>query len=569
MKLNFFSITNYRSITTAHKIAISDFTVLLGKNNEGKSNILKALDTALFLLQNNSFTSRTISSSFYKYNRKIDMYNWENDFPISLQLRKSGLQTIFKLEFLLDNDDRNSFKDSIKSTINESLTIEIKIGKDNSPNIKILEKRGKGGVTLNKKIAKITRFIAQKIIFNYIPAVRTENDSMQVVKKMLLSKMKEIEKSPDYIAALDTIKQIQQPILDTLSDTIKKPLIDFIPSIKDVNITIPDDARRLSMRNDFEIIIDDGTPTNLYYKGDGVKSLVALSLLRDNSPSHGTSIIAIEEPESHLHPGAIHQINDVVCSLSETNQIILTTHNPIFVARDNLKANIIIDNGKATHTKNIKEIRDILGIRASDNLVNANFVLVVEGDDDIISLKAILSHFSKVIEAAIKSHSLIFYSLNGASNLSYALTLLRNSLCMYHCFLDDDPAGKDAYAKAEQYSLLKMKDVTFTKCNGNTNSEFEDCLDLNLYKDLIFNEFGVNLNTSKFKSNAVWSDRVKNCFYGAGKQWSAHIEAKVKSTVANAVKNNPERALNKHKQGSIDALITNLENMITQHKAVN
>lgn len=48
MKLNFFSITNYRSITTAHKIAISGFTVLLGKNNEGKSNILKALDTALF-----------------------------------------------------------------------------------------------------------------------------------------------------------------------------------------------------------------------------------------------------------------------------------------------------------------------------------------------------------------------------------------------------------------------------------------------------------------------------------------------------------------------------------------
>lgn len=569
MKLNFFSITNYRSITTAHKIAISGFTVLLGKNNEGKSNILKALDTALFLLQNNSFTSKFTHPFTYKNNRRVDIYHWENDFPISLQQRKSGLQTIFKLEFLLDDDDRVEFKESIKSTINEYLTIEIKIGKDNTPNIKILEKRGKGGVTLNKKIAKITRFIAQKIIFNYIPAVRTENDSMQVVKKMLFSRMKEIEKYPDYIAALDTIKQIQQPILDSLSQTIKKPLVDFIPSIKDVSITIPDDARRLSLRNDFEIIIDDGTATNLYYKGDGVKSLVALSLLRDNSPNYGTSIIAIEEPESHLHPGAIHQINEVICSLSEMNQVILTTHNPIFVVRENLKSNIIIDNGKATHTKNIKEIRDILGIRASDNLVNASFVLVVEGEDDIISLKAILSHFNKKIEDAIKSHSLIFYSLNGASNLSYVLSLLKNSLCIYHCFLDDDNAGRQAYNKAETHSLLSMKDTTFIKCNGNNDSEFEDCLNLNLYKDLIDTEFGVNLNTNKFKTNKIWSERVKNCFLNAGKQWNEKIENKVKYTIANAVRENPSNALNPHKRNSIDSLINNLEKIINQYKTTN
>ena len=43
MKLSDFSVVNYRSITTARKIKTNNMTVLVGKNNEGKSNILRAL----------------------------------------------------------------------------------------------------------------------------------------------------------------------------------------------------------------------------------------------------------------------------------------------------------------------------------------------------------------------------------------------------------------------------------------------------------------------------------------------------------------------------------------------
>ena len=47
MKLVEFSVTNFRSITKAHKIKLQDMTVLLGKNNEGKSNLLTALNVAM------------------------------------------------------------------------------------------------------------------------------------------------------------------------------------------------------------------------------------------------------------------------------------------------------------------------------------------------------------------------------------------------------------------------------------------------------------------------------------------------------------------------------------------
>ena len=43
MRLLSFSVVNYRSITNARKIQTHNMTVLVGKNNEGKSNILRSL----------------------------------------------------------------------------------------------------------------------------------------------------------------------------------------------------------------------------------------------------------------------------------------------------------------------------------------------------------------------------------------------------------------------------------------------------------------------------------------------------------------------------------------------
>ncbi len=50
MQLSYISIENYRSITNAHKIEPSNLTVLVGKNNEGKSNIVKAIALCMDIL---------------------------------------------------------------------------------------------------------------------------------------------------------------------------------------------------------------------------------------------------------------------------------------------------------------------------------------------------------------------------------------------------------------------------------------------------------------------------------------------------------------------------------------
>ena len=564
MKLVNFSITNFRSITTAHKISFAETTILIGKNNEGKSNLLKALDTAMTALRFHALGSHTYMRSPTRRNDKL--YEWERDFPINFQNRKSGLQTIFKLEFVLNEEDIVLFKESIHSNINGSLPIEIRIGRDNVPQIKVVEKRGKGGMVLNGKSDKIAKFIGQNIVFNYIPAVRTDVEAMEVVRSMVAERMRELEKKDEYINAINIIKQIQEPVLKELSDQIKGPLQEFLPLVNNVIVDISQAQRLLSMRSDIEITIDDGTATNLVHKGDGVKSLAALSLLKGRTSKTGASIIAIEEPESHLHPSAIHQLNEVIQSLGKDNQVVLTTHNPLFVDRLDIKSNIIVDGGKAYSAKNTKSIRDVLGIKASDNLSNASYVLVVEGEDDTIALNAILPHLSEKISKALKNNLLVIQHIGGASNLTYKLNLLKSSVCVYHTFLDNDEAGRNAFHKAESEKLITYKNNTFVTCNGSPNSEFEDCLDINIYKGAVFDIFGVDLTSAKFKGNKKWSDRARDVFLDQGKLWNDRVESKLKLTVAEVVSANPQHALNLHKRNSIDALVSSLDHMLEAHK---
>jgi len=561
MKLVSFSVSNYRSITKAHKISVSDKTILIGKNNEGKSNLLKALNVAMTILERHSsnLTYRT-GLSYNRIRPRENSYNLERDFPISLQNKKIK-NTVIKLEFELTEKENNEFNKTMKSNINCFLPIEITVSERNIKEKIKVSKSIKTASTLNENPKEVAAFIAERIVFNYIPAIRTDQEAIDVVSRMLVQRLEELENNPEYKDALGKIREIQTPVLKELSNTIKKSLKEFLP-IREVSIELPDNKQRAFLRHNFDIIIDDGSPTSIAFKGDGVKSLAALGLLKDKKKSSGSSIIAIEEPESHLHPGALHQLNSIITDISKENQVILTTHNPLFVERDNISSNIIVENGKATPAKKIKEIRDVLGIKVSDNLVNANYVLLVEGPNDVISLKALLKDLSNKLKKQINNNMLMIVSIGGANKLSYHLSLLKDTLCKYHCFLDNDEAGQLAYESAVENGLLSVKSNTFINYKGLTEAEFEDCINLNLYKEKIRKEMGVNLDCDIFKNTQVkWSQKVEEILADQGKNCDNNV-AIIKYFVAKCVEEDPANALCSYRRNSIDFLVKNLEELI-------
>lgn len=267
MKLISFSVTNFRSITKAHKVPIGQSTVLVGRNNEGKSNLLRALAISMnSLIQHAAEDVR----GYISRNERPD-YNWSRDFPISLQGRVRSTESIFRLEFSLSDSEIIEFKSEVGSSLNGTLPIEIKLGKRNSVYIHV-PKRGRGGNSLSAKSKIIAEYISTRIQFNYIPAIRTEDESLAVVQRMLSKELVEIEKKPDYQAALQKISELQQPVLDRVSAAITDALRIFLPTVTDVFVSIPPAARRSALRNQCLIEIDDGSRTLLEYKGGGCRS---------------------------------------------------------------------------------------------------------------------------------------------------------------------------------------------------------------------------------------------------------------------------------------------------------
>ena len=559
MKLSDFSVVNYRSITTARKIKTNNMTVLVGKNNEGKSNILRALTLAMDIMKIYSKDPRSLQIAVRPYLK--NHYSWEKDYPISLQEKNPNGWSSIDLNFELDEQDILAIRSMTGIRLSGCIPVRVST---NGAAAKIdIPKRGTAAFADADNKKKIIEYVCFKIDFNFIPAVRTEYDALRVVDSLIEKSLETLDTNPDYINAMNKIEELQQGILDGISNQIIEPLQEFLPTVRNVQIHIQNERRRIAMRRNTEIIIDDGTPTPIQQKGDGIKSLTALAILNIPARVDRVSVLAIEEPESHLHPESARQLYDTIMSLSQTHQIVLTTHSPLFVNRTNLKENIIVNDGKATPVKKIKEIRDVLGIHISDNLTNAEHVLIVEGEDDKIALEKLLPSMSTKIKRAIQNGTFIIDYIGGAGNLPYKLSFYRNLQCKYHVLLDNDDAGRHAGSEAERQGLLDVRNVTYAICNGSPNAEIEDCYNKAVYENAILNEFGVNINVAEFRGNKKWSDRIAGCFLSQGKLWNDAMEKRVKLVVANEISEEVDTVLNEHKRSSMDALVTSLETLLS------
>jgi hypothetical protein len=479
---------------------------------------------------------------------------------MSLQESQPEGESIFRLEFKLSDEERDAFWEEVKSVLNENLPIEIRLGRGN-PVFKVV-KKGPGAISLNKKAQLIADFIGKRVEFTYTPAVRTATAVIEIVRDMVERELRLLERDDNYRKLVQGLADAQKPTLQAISRRIGTALKEFLPQIKSVDVRASQDSRYRALRRAIDVVVDDGTPTSLERKGDGVQSLAAISLLRGVGSSDRGLILALEEPESHLHPSAIHRLRDVLEDLSHRHQVVITTHCPLFVDRTSIGSNIIVSGRKAQPAKSIAEIRDVLGVRASDNLIHANWVLVVEGESDARGLRALLSAESPVLRSAFKNAHLVIDHLLGAGKLSYKLTELRNMLCGAHVFLDHDDAGRMAATKAEGDGLLKPVEVHFATCAGKKNSEWEDLLRVELYEGWVQATYGVLLKGATFQNSKMWSDRMADIFLQSGKTWNDKIKADIKIAIAQMAEGNPAGALNPATRSSFDSFKAALEHEV-------
>lgn len=559
MRIASFAVTNYRSITRTDQLSLGDLTVLIGPNNQGKSNIVRAIVAGMRILAGTE--ANDIYRGRFRRAAKLEtQYRWDRDFPLSLQESQPDGCSVFDFQFELTPDEIEGFRKQTGSDLNGLLPISLRLGPSTAEFA--VRKQGPAKKLLSSKRDAIAAFLGERLRVESIPAVRTADAAIEVVDSLLRVELLRAESDPALEAALKSVREAYQPLLSKLGTRLTTTLQQFLPTVTKVRVEVPLEPEFTRS----SVIIDDGTATDLRQKGDGVQSVAALSLIKyvsEESSGGRQLVLAVEEPEAHLHPRAIHGLRRVLLDIARTQQVVVTTHCPLLVNRAELRSNIIVESNRARPAKSVEEIRSVLGVKAADNLRSANVVLIVEGEDDREALRALLAHQSQPLALALRDGVLAIDSLAGGSNLSYKLGLIRDSLCAVHAFLDHDQAGKAAAKDALDEHLLREPDICYAVAPERRESEIEDLYEPAIYASAVGNKYGLTIQTPQFRrSKAKWSSRMKQVFAAAGKTWDDAQERDIKRVTAAAVVASPKSALTEAGKSVLKSLIEHLQEKV-------
>jgi hypothetical protein len=217
--------------------------------------------------------------------------------------------------------------------------------------------------------------------------------------------------------------------------------------------------------------------------------------------------------------------------------------------------NIIVESSKARVAQSVVEIRDVLGVRVSDNLTNSRLSVICEGENDSSSLTALLCDAKPDLKTHFENGEISFTCLGGGGNLAYSAASIQNSICEPICFLDDDKSGIEAFETAVRDGLLDDKDAVFAKRLGKEESEFEDLILDSIVNNYLHKEYKVDcslipagLRKKKF------SVRVGAAFEKSGRPWNDRVKGAVKSQLNKLCAENGMSVIDPDRRGPIDAL---------------
>src|SRR5690606_32260202 len=130
------------------------------------------------------------------------------------------------------------------------------------------------------------------------------------------------------------------------------------------------------------------------HKGTGYRRLFMVARFRYLAQkSKGNNVIyLIEEPETFLHPTAQSDLLNALKELSNDNQVIITTHSPVFAGATNVDGVVLCTKDQQSDYSNANSVRDDefllkivdeLGIKPSYNLRDHHEKIVfVESNND-------------------------------------------------------------------------------------------------------------------------------------------------------------------------------------------
>lgn len=453
-------IKNFKSIEELELSDIEDVLILVGRNNAGKSVVLDAVRavTGDYVLSDRDFNNTTgnisialkieISEKDLKLlcqKGKVSSFKhfdlWYKDFSNKLPSYKDG---VLSFEYVYSRDGKEKFKDGvkknntfIKQVLPKIYYVDHERRKSSIQEDLIMLQGGTDYSDLMENVCIFDKHRSCNQCFNCIGMI--------------------YKKKPEQLNLSETARLMQYKLFNINLAKFESKLNENFTRNggkgEVIHYEIDFDAEKLMHINTVIRNYTRKVEGEISGLSDGLNSIYILSLLETYAEigSDVPYIILIEDPEIYLHPQLQKVASEILYKLSKKNQVIFSTHAPqmLFNFMTKQIKQVVVDNNNNTvisEETDIDDILDDLGYAAND-LMNVNFVFIVEGKQDRSRLPLLLEkYYSEVVDSDGKLKRIAIIATNSCTNIkTYANLKYINTLYLKDGFLMiRDGDGKDA-----------------------------------------------------------------------------------------------------------------------------
>jgi predicted ATPase len=416
-------ISNFRSIRKL-SMRVGRFSVLAGENNAGKSNVLRALDL------------------FFNVRHEIHQEDFNHDTQLKLIVIKVGLDNIP----VLLRPKLGLPKDT------ESATIHFRYSKLSGRVYKV-----RGQIIDEKDIRAAFRGF-----FTYVPPLRdieahlnaeTGNNFSKLVSQIIkgVSTYQKRSLRSSAQGGFSSLNALINRELRPLTAAIQQ----LLPNIEPRFVVSAELVEVLSLLR-LQISEHAGsTPTPIEKKGHGFHSLVVLAMYSHAMQKNLTGgVLAIEEPELHLHPNLQRQYAVLMRRFSSSKrvQIMCTTHSTYLINQVDVRkickisksggstkafqpSQKYLDNEYGQFEKNLTDLWS--------ELLLTRFVLLVEGPSEGQTIpkwasRVALTKGSNKVACTFANHSIGIYRVGSSTNFQNFMKFLKEYKTPFAVLTDAD-----------------------------------------------------------------------------------------------------------------------------------
>jgi hypothetical protein len=411
-------IRNFRSIDDL-PISLNTFTTICGPNSCGKSNVFRAIMLA--------------------FQTKISLEDAQQNLPSSKLVQGGPKLSIWvDCDFAQIPAPVKALAGSTSSSVRYSFRLT----------------RG-GNVTrkLGAKAIAPEEFEQLLKHFNpvYVPPIRDLGGDGLLPFKRLIKQALQRAKGPGNIRQFgDSARQLIQKkagaLLSQQSDLVNRLVGADKLSLDTAALDVESLYENIGLSVHFA-----GSEQPLSSLGTGHQSAVIMHLYRQlGEDMPGEVLYLFEEPDNHLHPATIRSICDDLIGISNSSQVLVSTHSPVFLSHVGFSPlrPLVQNSDGLTLRRDItlldhyteKQARvhlDSFGLRITEPLLS-NRVIVVEGPTDKIVLSTL---FELRQGKTVDQDNILVIAAGGKDRVALLSRILHCLDVKWRCVLDRDAAS--------------------------------------------------------------------------------------------------------------------------------